>query len=245
MQIINKYIHEDGSLFFTIELDDYCCNLNVPRGLLILYQLYTLNWATVYDFTAIEDADWGVSRNFVCIQSKDEIDKILLNINELVALFLKNNLSEWNLYGKIDNKLFSLTGHNDNFGILTIGIDQTHENTLMNLMYEIEEDSYYYHTFDKAIVKELKRCYNLSQMNAVKTMDKLHKYPDIMEEFIEGLHYEPFVFPETNPVKVEGYTAEELFNNYPLSELGAYNYLVYLRDKPEEAKSYLAQGLPK
>ena len=47
-----------------------------------------------------------------------------------------------------------------------------------------------------------------------------------------------------NPIKVEGLTAQHLATNYPLSALGAYNYLIYLREMPEIALADLKAGLP-
>lgn len=47
-----------------------------------------------------------------------------------------------------------------------------------------------------------------------------------------------------NPIKVEGFTAQHLATNYPLSALGAYNYLIYLREMPEKALADLKAGLP-
>lgn len=47
-----------------------------------------------------------------------------------------------------------------------------------------------------------------------------------------------------NPIKAEGFTAQHLATNYPLSALGAYNYLIYLREMPEKALADLKAGLP-
>lgn len=72
-------------------------------------------------------------------------------------------------------------------------------------------------------------------------IDKLHKYGDIFNEF----YY--FVLKETFEDGVEelGYCASKLFKEYPLSPLGAYNYLIYLRDDPKNALNDLAAGLPR
>lgn len=47
-----------------------------------------------------------------------------------------------------------------------------------------------------------------------------------------------------NPIKVEGFTAQHLATNYPLSALGSYNYLIYLREMPGKALADLKAGLP-
>jgi hypothetical protein len=45
---------------------------------------------------------------------------------------------------------------------------------------------------------------------------------------------------------VEGYTAKSLKEKVgnKLNNLGVYNYLIYLRENPDEAKQNLAKGLP-
>lgn len=42
-----------------------------------------------------------------------------------------------------------------------------------------------------------------------------------------------------------GYYASKLVEEFPLSPLGAYNYLIYLREDPEHALANLKAGLPK
>ena len=42
-----------------------------------------------------------------------------------------------------------------------------------------------------------------------------------------------------------GYYASKLVEEFPLSQLGAYNYLIYLREDPEHALANLKAGLPK
>lgn len=82
---------------------------------------------------------------------------------------------------------------------------------------------------------------NQSQTRAEKTYDKLSQHEDIRSEFYQ------YIMEETFPQKaicIEGFTAEYLANNYPLSPLGAYNYLIYLREMPDKALADLKAGLP-
>ena len=50
-------------------------------------------------------------------------------------------------------------------------------------------------------------------------------------------------FPE-NPIWVEGYTAEMLYASNRLNYIGAYSYLAFLREKPDEALDRLKRRLP-
>lgn len=60
-------------------------------------------------------------------------------------------------------------------------------------------------------------------------LDRLKTNDDIFQEFHQ------FVMEEDLPahgLAVEGYTAKDLIEQYPISPLGAYNYLMYLRTAP-------------
>lgn len=82
----------------------------------------------------------------------------------------------------------------------------------------------------------------LSQTRAEKSYEKIARYTDICKEFYQYIMDDEVFTP--NPIKVEGFTAQHLATNYPLSALGAYNYLIYLREMPEKALADLKAGLP-
>ena len=109
---------------------------------------------------------------------------------------------------------------------------------------DIEENTFRYHSFDGDLVDAMQSRYGLSIKKTVLALSKLEKYPDIWEEFTEGMTQDPFRFPKEGAVSVEGHTAEELFHCTKLKELGAYNYLIYLREQPERALADLEKGLP-
>ena len=72
---------------------------------------------------------------------------------------------------------------------------------------------------------------------------ELVRYSDIYEEFINYI-LSGEQFNETVPLEVEGYTAKQLTNETILTPLGAFNYLVYLREEPKEALADLKKKLP-
>ena len=45
--------------------------------------------------------------------------------------------------------------------------------------------------------------------------------------------------------RVEGYSAQDIFEKTYLTEIGAYNYLIYLKEDPEQALKDLKDGLPR
>lgn len=81
----------------------------------------------------------------------------------------------------------------------------------------------------------------LSEHRADASISKLAKHKDIYLEFSEYIIKRKF--PE-NGITVCGYNAETLHQNFPLSPLGAYNYLIYLKEHPQEALADLKAGLP-
>lgn len=113
---------------------------------------------------------------------------------------------------------------------------------LIPLLAEIEDRSWKFHGMDPALLGRMRKAFSLSETGAVRALLKLQEYPDIWEEFMSGMEEEPFCFP-ISPVRVEGYSARDLKEGYPLSILGAYNYLIYLRHSPEQALQDLKDGL--
>lgn len=71
--------------------------------------------------------------------------------------------------------------------------------------------------------------------------DDLIKHIDIASELVVALKSG---IPDKG-IEVNGYSAKILNGNYPLSLLGAYNYLVYLREEPDQALADLKKGLPR
>lgn len=84
---------------------------------------------------------------------------------------------------------------------------------------------------------------NMSEKRINANMDKLNRHGDVKIELYETLIYEKF--PVAGAIKVCGYTAEALHRDYDLSPLGAYNYLVYLKEDPDNALACLQAGLPR
>lgn len=96
--------------------------------------------------------------------------------------------------------------------------------------------------FEIGIKEYLTHCLHMSQNRTEKSYEKLARYPHIMREFYN------FILdaqPIYNPIVVEGHTAKELYETTYLNPLGAYNYLIYLIEHPDEAKAALAAGLPR
>ncbi len=83
----------------------------------------------------------------------------------------------------------------------------------------------------------------LNEKRALDSLTSLKKHEDIMMEFYDYIILEGF--QGKRKIQVCNYTAQQLFENYELSVLGAFNYLIYLREEPEEALADLKKGLPR
>lgn len=95
----------------------------------------------------------------------------------------------------------------------------------------------------KQIIKEyLIQKIELNDYRAEQEYLGLHRYEDIEQEFVNYILNKQ---ERKKCIEVEGYTAETLHKQYPLSILGAYNYLIYLRENPKEAMLNLEKGLPR
>ena len=93
-----------------------------------------------------------------------------------------------------------------------------------------------------SLIKDyLRTVSDYSERKLSSIITKLIAHKDIYFEFYDFVLYEQF---PKDVIVVEGLNAQQLTANYPLSPLGAYNYLIYLREMPEKALADLKAGLP-
>lgn len=83
-----------------------------------------------------------------------------------------------------------------------------------------------------------------SEKLADATCEDFKRNFDIAEELWITLDCKDFPAPGYC-ITVHGYSAEELYNNYKLNVLGAYNYLIFLREEPMRALDLLKKELPR
>ena len=91
----------------------------------------------------------------------------------------------------------------------------------------------------------IRQKYGCSDKRAISTLNKMVLHEDIFEEFFNYARVGKFCKKDKTQTRVCGYTAETLHRDYDLSPLGAYNYLVYLKEDPNNALAYLKAGLPR
>lgn len=132
---------------------------------------------------------------------------------------------------------------NERGGTLSEVKYKTENEACNNLYKRLENDRKKYKVkLLRKIKQYLTANYHLSNKRVEEVAEKLLKHYPIADEFYRTVN---FGFPLYNPVKVKGYTAQSLYNNYDLSILGAYNYLIYLQEHPKDAIKDLEMGLPR
>ncbi|MCL2721068.1 MAG: hypothetical protein FWD47_06990 [Treponema sp.] len=76
---------------------------------------------------------------------------------------------------------------------------------------------------------------------AAKIASPLEKHDDIRAELERWIDKQEY--PQINPLTIEGYTAEMISKLAPFMDgVGVYNFLVTLRERPENAKRIIAEG---
>ena len=79
---------------------------------------------------------------------------------------------------------------------------------------------------------------------AAKIVSPLKKHDDIrteLEKWIETQEY-----AQDNPLTIKGYSAEMISKLAPFMDgVGVYNFMVTLRERPDNAKRIIAEGFPR
>ena len=96
---------------------------------------------------------------------------------------------------------------------------------------------------DTAIKTYLIENCDMSNQRAENALKKLSTHIDILLEFY--FYVKNKRFKEFNPITVKRISAKQLVDSTYLSPVGAYNYLIYLRESPQEALEDLKKGLPR
>ena len=90
----------------------------------------------------------------------------------------------------------------------------------------------------------LQKKYSISKSDAEGTWEYLLYDFRILNEVKYFALNNDFV-PAKNCCKIRGYSAQDIYEKTYLTEIGAYNYLIYLENHPEQALKNLRKGLPR
>ena len=212
------------------------------KGLIICYLLATEAKLISLDLRPQQD-EIGVPLRWYRHYDKDNFNATFNSLYDFLFKFNYDDFDVWHL--KIIYKDVEVgIGGDRNSSIIRLTSDEKAQLNILPLLYEIETKSYDYNDCDKTIMKLLKEQYKQTTKRAVLTIEKLLRHQDVYDEFVKRSFLDENEKID-NPITVQGFTAEQLHNNFPLSILGSYNYLIFLREKPEEALEKLKQGLPR
>ncbi len=211
-------------------------------GLLTCFLLATLPEADLESFFAEEEGEGGEPRNVVSLD-KEEFYEKFPDVDAFMKEMIHMDIQGWELSVRISGVSVMVTGQAWKAVIGMIHSVSTPVH-ILPLLAKVEDASFSVHNYDEKLVDNVKRMFQMTQKSAIRTLDKLKKHKDIFEEFAQGCQNDSFLFPGDG-IQVQGYSAGMLHDRFPLSPAGAYNYLVYLRESPEEALKDLQKGLPR
>ena len=98
---------------------------------------------------------------------------------------------------------------------------------------------------EEILCRYIQQKFGCSEKRSKIMVDQMIPYNDIFEEFFNYTCVGKFRKKDKSQIEICGYTAEVLNRDFNLSPLGAYNFLVYLKEEPERAIADLKAGLPR
>ena len=79
---------------------------------------------------------------------------------------------------------------------------------------------------------------------AAKIAAPFERHADILTELEKWINQREY--SQSNSLMVEGYTAESISNLAPFMDgVGVYNFLITLRERPDNGKRIIAEGFPR
>lgn len=243
MKILSKSIGY-LSMIERYDLNETYCESKGNKGLIICYTLAAGKCCrlVLLDLEAKHE-EIGVPIKWHKKYTEDSFGETFSSLKDFLSCFGDDDFGRWHLTVIYKGCEIVLSGERDAAEI-AVSYGKDEKINLLPLLSEIETATYEYNNCDKKVLETLKTQYRMTEKRAVLTIRKLQSEEDIYREFVSVVVSGKPV-SETGAVCVEGFTAERLNGHYPLSLLGAYNYLIYLRECPAEAKKDLEDGLPR
>ena len=166
----------------------------------------------------------------------------MTTMERFLAIFDSDDFDAWEMTLVYQNTELHVGGQRSGSRI-GISYPKTAKFNPLGLFIGVETDTYRWNDCDKDLLKTLVCSYQMTTKRAVIMLEKIARHPDIFDEFQQTINFSTRQRID-NAVCVEGYTAWALETTTRLNTIGAYNYLVYLREDPEGAKRALTAGLP-
>lgn len=221
-------------------------SLNIYRksafpGMEICYLLFTSNQVSQPQLTVRMEGEIH-NPGDVEIFSEQELREQFPDCDTLIRRFPCQKIENWTLKLSCSGAATTIVGWSGEQAISLRHDKDLPPHHCLTLLEEVEERSYLRHPYPPEVVAGLRRGGRLLS-DAVTVCDKLAAQEDLFREFCVGMQGEEFQFPEQGAVMAEGFTAKRLCESQALTPLAAYNYLLYLRESPQEALDKLKKGL--
>ena len=245
MKLLEKVNFKDkysSIIVESYELNDFLMKDLQNVGLRICY-LLSINSKLSNLELMPEQEEIGIPLKWYRQYNQSTFNSAFSSLEDFLNAFDRDDFDVWSLDIFHENIKVGIGGDRTSFNIRVV-YDEKDNVNILPFLYEIETKSYDYNDYDKTVMKLLKDQYKQTTKRAVLTIEKLMRHQDIYDEFVKR-SFLAVNEKIDNPITVQGFTAEQLHNNFPLSILGSYNYLIFLREKPEEALEKLKQGLPR
>jgi hypothetical protein len=243
MKVISKSEGE-LSIIENYDLDEAFSEKDNNKGLVICYLLAYYEREKFISLELVAKfREVGVSPEYHKLYESTEFLKCFPEISSFLDSFDNDEFGEWKLVMKYQNTEVAFDGTREDTNVRVMYPKETKVNVLP-VLGSIETVSYENNNYDPYIIRKLTDDGKMSTKRAVLAVQKLQTHQDIYHEYVSVVKNDGAVSSDKQ-IHVEGYTAQQLSQNYPLSLLGAYNYLIYLRESPKEALADLKNGLPR
>ena len=243
MKIVSKSIGNLSNIE-RYNLHDVFSKSATNSGLVICYAISICkNAKLIYLDLRAKHEELGVAEKWHKKYSYESFAASVHGLGEFLDLYDNDDFGRWTSSIVYQDIEVIISGEREK---TEIGVSYPKERklNLLPLLSEVESATYEFNDYDKQILNVLKSEFGMTQKRAVLAIEKLLAHKDIYDEFVLVAMSGKYA-KASSVVTVEGYTAESLNSNYPLSLLGAYNYLIYLRESPKEALEDLKKGLPR
>ena len=243
MKIRSKQIRRDSHVEH-YELDGAWADVPANRGLVLCHALAFSDRAELMEVhLRAEQEEIGEPIAWERSFSGQRFRTSFSDLHRFLEIYDGEDFGVWTLHLVFQNTEVLVSGHRTQT-LIGVTYPAQAELNLLPLLKDAEDRTYESCDWDSDLLGILKKKYRMSQKRAVLTLQELRAEPDLYAEFASTLRKDSFP-PMDRAICVEGFTAAKLNQSYPLSTVGAYNFLRYLRQSPNEALADLEKNLPR
>lgn len=243
MKIVSKSVGQLSNIEH-YDLCDTFSDSGANKGLIICYVISTCKSARLVSLELwARHEEIGTAGKWCKKYTAASFGSSFDTIDSFISAYNNDDFGRWTATIIHQNIEVIISGEKEKTQIVA-SYPKDRKLNLLPLLSGVETTSYEYNRYDKEVMSIVKSEFRMTDKRAVLAIQKLQAYPEIYDEFVLALATGKYA-NELSAITVEGFTAEKLNTDFPLSLLGAYNYLIYLRESPKEALEDLRKGLPR